>query len=85
MMRTFILLNILILSSPIYAILTIDITGGSEQGGQPIAIIPFAQTIESLPEDITDIISNNLYRSGRFAIMPVNLLPETPIYINQVD
>ena len=84
-MRTFILLNILILSSPIYAILTIDITGGSEQGGQPIAIIPFAQTIESLPEDITDIISNNLYRSGRFAIMPVNLLPETPIYINQVD
>ncbi|MFK5969780.1 MAG: Tol-Pal system beta propeller repeat protein TolB [Candidatus Marithrix sp.] len=84
-MRAFILLNCLILSSPIYAILTIDITGGSEQGGQPIAIIPFAQTIESLPEDITDIISNNLYRSGRFTIMPVNLLPETPIYANQVN
>ncbi|HHB91753.1 MAG TPA: Tol-Pal system beta propeller repeat protein TolB [Thioploca sp.] len=83
--RTFILLNILLLSPPIYAILTIDITGGSEQGGQPIAIIPFAQTIESLPEDITDVISNNLYRSGRFAIMPVNLLPETPIYINRVN
>jgi len=80
-------LNLLLLSAPIYAILTIDITGGSEQGGQPIAIIPFAQaiSISPLPEDVTDIISNNLYRSGRFSIMPVNLLPETPAYAKKIN
>ncbi|MCK5877513.1 MAG: Tol-Pal system beta propeller repeat protein TolB [Candidatus Marithrix sp.] len=82
-MRAFILLILFVLSTPIYAILTIDITGGTEKGGQPIAIIPFGQ--QDLSQDVSEIISANLYRSGKFEIMPVNLLPETPTYIDKIN
>ncbi|MDM8566586.1 Tol-Pal system beta propeller repeat protein TolB [Candidatus Halobeggiatoa sp. HSG11] len=85
-MRTFILLNLLLLSTPSYAILTIDITGGTEKGGQPIAITPFfTQEDLSLSQNIAEIISDNLYRSGQFEIMPLNLLPETPTHVDKVN
>ena len=53
-----------------YATLTIEITGGTEGGGQPIAIVPFVLEtgVSSLSEDIVKIISEDLYRTGRFAI-----------------
>ncbi|MBE9562151.1 MAG: Tol-Pal system beta propeller repeat protein TolB, partial [Proteobacteria bacterium] len=84
-MRTFILLSLLILSASTHAILTIDITGGTEKGGQPIAIIPFAQENLSLHHNLAEIISDNLYSSGQFEIMPISFLPETPAYIEQVN
>lgn len=81
-MRTFLLglLAYLALFSHAQAILTIDITGGTEEGGQPVAIVPFSlQSGTSAPsQDIAEIISKDLYRSGRFAIMPVHRLPEQP-------
>ena len=48
-----------------HAVLTIEITGGS-QAALPIAIVPFGEEGTSAPENISDIISNDLASSGRF-------------------
>ena len=64
---------------PGYAILTIKITQGIE-GAQPIAIVPFGVAAGSQPppQDIAQIISNDLTRSGRFLPLPVADLPSRP-------
>ncbi|HDZ16429.1 hypothetical protein LCGC14_0675300 [marine sediment metagenome] len=54
---------------PAHALLTIEITGGSESA-LPIAIVPFGAEGFSAPEDISKIISNDLTSSGRFAPLP---------------
>ena len=88
-MRTFLwsLLIYVICCHHSQAILTIDITGGIETGGQPIAIVPFAKqaNLSTPPQDIAKIITNNLYRSGRFAPMPTHILPEQPAYIDKIN
>jgi TolB protein len=48
------------------AVLTIEITGGSE-GALPIAVVPFGNEGYAAPEDISEIIRNDLASSGRFA------------------
>lgn len=48
-----------------HAVLTIEITGGSE-GALPIAIVPFGSEGFDAPEDISAIIRNDLASSGRF-------------------
>ena len=64
---------------PSHAILTIKITQGLE-GAQPIAIVPFGVQAgaQPPPEDIAQIISNDLTRSGRFLPLPVSDLPSRP-------
>ena len=61
------------------ATLTIKITQGIE-GAQPIAIVPFGVKPGSPPppQDIGQIISNDLARSGRFLPLPVTDLPSRP-------
>lgn len=51
------------------AVLTIEITGGTE-AALPIAIVPFESEGGSPPEDIAAIIAADLARSGRFAPLP---------------
>jgi TolB protein len=77
----------LIYSTPALAILTIEITGGSEQGTHPIAIVPFQLKAGVLPppQDLPTIISNDLYRSGRFSPLPTHLLPEQPARAQQIN
>jgi TolB protein len=62
-----------------YATLTIKITQGIE-GAQPIAVVPFAVRPGSAPppQDMAQIISNDLTRSGRFSPLPVGDLPSRP-------
>jgi len=62
-----------------HATLTIKITQGIE-GAQPIAVVPFAVGPGSPapPQDIAQIISNDLTRSGRFSPLPVGDLPSRP-------
>ena len=69
-----------------HAILNIDIVGGTEEGGQPIAIVPFAQKagIPRPPQNIAKIVTNDLYRSGRFSPMPTHVLPEQPSLSNKI-
>jgi TolB protein len=63
------------------AVLTIKITQGVE-GAQPIAIVPFAHqsAAEAIPppEDVAQIVANDLTRSGRFAPLPFGDLPSRP-------
>jgi len=61
------------------AVLTIRITQGIE-GAQPIAIVPFGLTpgAPPPPQDIAQIISNDLTRSGRFTPLPTVDLPSRP-------
>jgi len=87
-MRTFILclFSYLTLLSHAHAILNIDIVGGKEEGGHPIAIIPFAVQSGTLTpsQDLARIISNDLYRSGRFSPMPRHIFPGHPSQSNQI-
>ena len=62
-----------------HATLTIKITQGLE-GAQPIAIVPFGfqAGAQPPPQDIAQIISNDLTRSGWFSPLPVGDLPSRP-------
>ena len=64
--------------------LEIRITQGA-QGALPIAIVPFEWTGSPLPEDVAQVISNDLTRSGSFEPMPLNDLPSRPTDIGQVN
>ncbi len=53
---------------PANAVLEIDITEGVI-GGIPIAIVPFMNS-QSAPQDVSEVISSDLARSGRFDLIP---------------
>ena len=57
-------------SAPTWAVLTIEITEGQDTG-IPIAVVPFHFQGQQKPnEDIRNIVSADLYRSGRFLSLP---------------
>lgn len=50
--------------------LTIEITQGVDQP-VPVAVVPFGwQQAQALPEDVAQIVADDLYRSGLFGLMP---------------
>lgn len=57
-----------LLASPAMARLTIEITSGMDNP-TPIAVVPFAGSL-GLPEDIQEIVSADLLRSGFFRPLP---------------
>ena len=66
---------------PARAVLQIDITQGTD-GTMPIAVVPFGG---GAPEDIAQIISADLARSGQFNTLAPNAMPELPIDPQQVN
>lgn len=64
--------------------LTIRITQGVE-GALPIAIVPFEWAGQPLPQDVAQVIANDLTRSGRFNVMPAADLPARPSDSAQVN
>ncbi|OUR71466.1 Tol-Pal system beta propeller repeat protein TolB [Methylophaga sp. 41_12_T18] len=60
-----------------HALLTIEITGGSE-AALPIAVVPFGNEGFAAPEDISEVIRNDLASSGRFAPLPKGDLISSP-------
>ena len=82
----FILLFIFFHVGTIKADLLIEITKG-EEGALPIAIVPFGLKSETTipPFSVSEIISANLARSGRFQpVLPSNMLSK-PTKNDQVD
>ncbi|MCX4186339.1 Tol-Pal system beta propeller repeat protein TolB [Methylophaga sp. OBS4] len=77
-------LLIALLPWPAHALLTIEITGGSE-AALPIAIVPFGSEGYAAPEDISAIISNDLASSGRFAPLEKRDLISQPHEAQQVN
>src|SRR6266446_748480 len=83
--RTFapLLAAILLLAGPAPAQLTIEIIGGGANQ-IPIAVLPFAGE-SVLPQSITEIIEQDLSRSGRFRAIFVGGVNPPPTEIAQVD
>ena len=70
-----------LLSVPAWSVLTIEITEGRDTG-IPIAVVPFHFQGQERPnEEVRDIVSADLYRSGRFLSLPPSeflSLPSSP-------
>ncbi len=64
--------------------LEIRITQGVE-GALPVAIVPFEWGGAPLPEDIAQVIANDLTRSGSFTPMPRQDLPARPTDVTQIN
>lgn len=64
--------------------LIIEIIGGTE-AALPIAVVPFGQEGFSAPEDISEVILNDLTRSGRFAPLPKQDLISEPHQKSEVN
>jgi TolB protein len=58
--------------------LTIEITQGME-GAVPIAIVPFGGLGAGVPEDVSQIVADDLRRSGRFEPVPERNLIARPV------
>lgn len=65
------------MTSAAQADLTIEITRGSDRA-TPIAIVPFASGGGALPEDVAQVISDDLERSGQFDPLPRNAMISQP-------
>ncbi len=65
--------------------LTIVITEGMNNA-RPIAIVPFKYKGDNiLPETLSDVISNNLQRSGKFSPVTLSNMPQFPSDDDEVD
>ncbi len=83
--KLFLSLLLYLSTAPAFAVLTIDITQGVE-GALPIAIVPFGwQSSTAQTEDMAAIITNDLARSGRFAPLPVQSMPQRPTTQTHID
>ena len=80
------LLALLGIALPSHAVLDIRITQGVEQA-LPIAVVPFgwSQAAHVAPLDLASIISGDLARSGRFAVMEEKDLPQKPYDFQSIN
>jgi TolB protein len=74
---------ILFVAPPAHAQLTIEITGGGANQ-IPIAVLPFVGE-SALPQSITEIVEQDLSRSGRFRALFVGGIAPLPTEISQVN
>ncbi|KPK53457.1 MAG: translocation protein TolB [Thiotrichales bacterium SG8_50] len=74
----FLLTVLAFVNGPAHAIITITITEGGE-GGTPIAISPFKwQGKGKVPTEVSDIVTADLRRSGRFSPLAREQMPAEP-------
>jgi len=74
---------LLLFAGPARAQLTIEILGGGANQ-IPVAVLPFAGET-ALPQSITEIVEQDLTRSGRFRTLFVGGISPLPTEISQVD
>lgn len=79
--KAFALVALMLAALPARAVLQIDITQGTD-GTLPIAVVPFGG---GAPEDIAQIVSADLARSGQFNTLAPTAMPEQPIDPQQVN
>jgi len=73
-------------SSVVYADLTIQIDQSSDNA-VPIALVPFEWKGKQLfpPQNMTDIVGNDLLRSGKFKAIDESKLPSRPKTLDEID
>lgn len=76
-MSRILVLLLVVVSLPANAELMIEITEGRDDA-LPVAIVPFAEPGESVPEDVAAIVSADLHRSGQFRPLPPTDLLSRP-------
>jgi len=80
------LLILSLISQPLYAVITIEITEGVE-GAIPMSVVPF--DTRGLPvklnTDLAEIITNNLNRSGIFKVLSRSEYPAQPHFSKDVS
>ncbi|MEM0911989.1 MAG: Tol-Pal system beta propeller repeat protein TolB [Pseudomonadota bacterium] len=82
---TFIVGIFAFISTKTHAELEIVITEGVNNA-RPIAVVPFKWTGSSvLPEDITQVITNNLLRSGKFNPISLSDMPQFPTTETEIN
>lgn len=67
----------LLLPYSAFALLSMELTRGVASA-IPIAVVPFAQQGETLPQNVSGIVTNDLQMSGRFKVYGQNALSEFP-------
>ncbi|MBF6058029.1 Tol-Pal system beta propeller repeat protein TolB [Thiomicrorhabdus sp. HH1] len=73
------------LAMPSMAELTIEINEGFDNA-LPIALVPFKlEGSSTIPQDISQIVANDLRRSGRFKPIPRNSMPQTPSDLPEIE
>ncbi|MBS0397016.1 MAG: PD40 domain-containing protein, partial [Proteobacteria bacterium] len=77
------LLGLALASLPAQAQLTIQITRGVTTP-IPVAVVPFGGA-GPLPVDVAQVVGADLERSGRFATLPRESLPQRPVRAGEVD
>lgn len=84
--KTLIFANIMLLSLTAHATLQkIVITGGVDLA-RPVAILPFEwKGVGTIPEDIAQIVSDDLLRSGKFSPISADKFPSIAYSDQQVD
>lgn len=85
--NVFVLLGLLVLMPNTLAqtMLPIVITEGMNNA-RPIAVVPFRWTGDTvLPENLSDVISNNLQRSGKFSPVSLSQMPQFPSKDEEMD
>jgi len=83
--KSVLFLLMLWISQPLYAVITIEITEGVE-GAIPMSVVPFdTSTLPiKLKTDLSQIVTNNLNRSGIFKVLNRSQYPDNPHYSKQV-
>ena len=78
------LLAYLVLSQSAMAELQILVTGGIDSG-RPVAVPQFKSSASGLPEDVANVISSDLMRSGKFAPLARTQMPQAPSTASEVN
>ncbi len=82
-MKRFWIIALLLVSSWVQAELTIEVTQGQDNP-VTIAVVPFSNSGVEVTEDLTAIVSADLYRSGRFSPLSVFDMLSQPHNPNEV-
>ncbi len=78
-------LIMVLISFSVQAEIELEITKGADNA-RPIAVVPFRWSSSTpLPQDVSQIVSDDLRRSGRFKPMPLADLPQRPYLSSQVE
>lgn len=84
-MKYFLIIAVLSSATFVQAKLEIVITEGLNDA-RPIGIVPFSWNGDTvLPENISDVITNNLRRSGKFNPIAMSDMPQFPTQDGEVD